>query len=476
MIALSLAEIAEIVGGELRPAAGHDPASIVSGVVDTDSRQMSAGGIFVAKPGEHTDGHRFVGAALENGAVLALVEHPVDDVISQIVVADVIDAIAALARAVVARVRAAGDLRIVGVTGSNGKTTTKNFLARILQDEGETVAPIASYNNEVGAPLTMLRISDTTRFLVCEFGASAPGEIARLAGLVNPDVVIELMVGLAHAGGFGGIEETAHAKAELLDAARIGGTAVLNLDDARVVGMTPRAQARDLRIVGFGQTPAAEVRARDIDVTASGTSCTVVIGDAAHAEERALPLRLQVLGAHHVNNALAAIAATRALGVDPADAIARLETVLIAERWRMQPLGGDEVRIINDAYNASPDSMAAALRTLAQITGPGERTVAVLGAMSELGETAGDEHDRIGLLAVRLNIQRIVVVGAEARRLFLAAVGEGSWDGEAVHLPDADAAFEYLKGELRPGDRVLVKSSNSAGLRFLGDRLGESFS
>ncbi|MBS1675147.1 MAG: UDP-N-acetylmuramoyl-tripeptide--D-alanyl-D-alanine ligase [Actinobacteria bacterium] len=470
MIALSLAEIAEIVGGELRPAGAHDAGTVVSGVVDTDSRQMTPGGIFVAKPGEHTDGHRFVGAAIENGAVLALVEHPVDEPVSQIVVADVVDAIAELARAVVARVRAAGELRIVGVTGSNGKTTTKNFLARILQDEGDTIAPIASYNNEVGAPLTMLRITDATRFLVCEFGASAPGEIARLAGLVNPDVVIELMVGLAHAGGFGGIEETARAKAELIDAAVSGGSAVLNLDDARVAAMSDRALAHGLRVIGFGQGAAADVRASDIEVSASGTTCVV------HAEGQALALRLQVLGAHHVNNALAAIAATGALGVSAADAIARLETVQIAERWRMQPMGGSEVRIINDAYNASPDSMAAALRTLAQIAGPGERTVAVLGAMSELGETAGEEHDRIGLLAVRLNIQRIVVVGAEARRLFLAAVGEGSWDGEAVHLPDADAAFEYLQGELRAGDRVLVKSSNSAGLRFLGDRLGESFS
>ncbi|GAA4487382.1 UDP-N-acetylmuramoyl-tripeptide--D-alanyl-D-alanine ligase [Microbacterium panaciterrae] len=475
MIALSLGEIAEIIGGTLHPASDHDPASIVSGVVDTDSRQMVAGGIFIAKPGEHTDGHRFIGAAIQGGAVLAIVEHLVEDEISQIVVADVIDALAALARAVVARVRAGGDLRVVGVTGSNGKTTTKNFLARILEDEGETIAPVASYNNEVGAPLTMLRITDTTRFLVCEFGASAPGEIARLAGLVHPDVVVELMVGLAHAGGFGGIEETARAKAELIDAASASGTAVLNMDDPRVAAMRAGAEARGLRVLGFGQG-SADVRAADIDVTASGTSCTVFVAVPGHVDAQALPLRLQVLGAHHVNNALAAIAAAIALGVAPADAIARLETVRIAERWRMQPMGGDAVRIINDAYNASPDSMAAALRTLAQITGPGERTVAVLGAMSELGEAAGEEHDRIGLLAVRLNIQRIVVVGAEARRLFLAVVGEGSWDGEAVHLPDADAAFDYLKDELRPGDRVLVKSSNSAGLRFLGDRLGESFS
>ena len=148
----------------------------------------------------------------------------------------------------------------------------------------------------------------------------------------------------------------------------------------------------------------------------------------------------------------------------------------IAERWRMEPMGSDRVRIINDAYNASPDSMAAALRTLAQITGPTERAVAVLGAMSELGEYAGTEHDRVGELAVRLRIPRIVVVGEQARRLYLAAVAEGSWDAEAVFFADADAAYEYLVTELREGDRVLVKSSNSAGLRHLGDRLGEFFS
>jgi UDP-N-acetylmuramoyl-tripeptide--D-alanyl-D-alanine ligase len=225
-----------------------------------------------------------------------------------------------------------------------------------------------------------------------------------------------------------------------------------------------------MSVVGFGQHPDAEVRADRIEVSAHGTTAVIL----ADGEE--IPLRLQVLGAHHVHNALAAIAAARVLGVPVAHSISRLETVEIAERWRMQPMGSDRVRIINDAYNASPDSMAAALRTLAQIAAPGERTVAVLGAMSELGETAGEEHDRIGLLAVRLNIQRIVVVGPDARRLYLAAVGEGSWDGEAMHLPDQDAAFEYLKGELRDGDRVLVKSSNSAGLRHLGDRLGESFS
>ena len=278
------------------------------------------------------------------------------------------------------------------------------------------------------------------------------------------------MVGMAHAGGFGGIEATVKAKQELVQAVRPGGLAVLNADDGRVASMAPAATDRGVGVRWFGLGEAADVRASDVDVTAAGTVFTVTVGEAS------APLRLKVLGAHHVANALAAIAAATALGVTLAACIERLETVEIAERWRMQPLGSERVRIINDAYNASPDSMAAALRTLAQITGPGERSVAVLGAMSELGEYAEDEHDRIGLLAVRLGIQRIVVVGADARRMFLEAVAQGSWDGEAVFFPDADAAFDYLRDELRDGDRVLVKSSNSAGLRHLGDRLGDWFS
>lgn len=470
MIALTLSELAHAIGGEVNLASGDTHDTVVSGAVDTDSRLIGPGGIFVAKPGEETDGHLFVDAAVAAGAAVAIVEHVVDAAVTQIVVPDVVTALADLAREVVARVRAGGDLRIVGITGSNGKTTTKNLLARILEVEGETVSPKASFNNEVGAPLTMLRVTHGTRFLVSEFGASAPGEIARLAGLVEPDLGVVLMVGMAHAGGFGGIEATLAAKSELVRALRRGGLAVLNADDARVASMAAIAPERDARVRWFGRGAGADVRADDVEVTASGTTCVVTVD----GESRAL--RLRVLGEHHVMNALAAIAAATALGVSLEDCVARLETVEIAERWRMQPLGSDRVRIINDAYNASPDSMAAALRTLAQITGPGERTVAVLGAMSELGEYAEDEHDRVGLLAVRLGIQRIVIVGDGARRMYLEAVAQGSWDGEAVFFATADEAYDYLMGELRDGDRVLVKSSNSAGLRFLGDRLGESFS
>ncbi len=470
MIPLTLAQIAEAARGVLVTAADDSPATLVSGTVDTDSRLIGPGDIFVAKPGEETDGHLFVPGAVAAGAALVIVERPVDAPVSQVIVPDAVAALADLAKDVVARVRAHGDLRIVGITGSNGKTTTKNLLARILQDDGETVSPRASFNNEVGAPLTMLRVTDSTRFLVSEFGASAPGEIARLAGLVEPDIGVVLMVGMAHAGGFGGIESTFHAKSELVRAVRAGGLAILNADDARVAAMAPIARENDLAVRWFGRGADADVRADDVEVTASGTRFTVT------ADGVTLPVRLRVLGEHHVGNALAAIAAATALGVSLADAVARLETVELAERWRMQPLGSERVRIINDAYNASPDSMAAALRTLAQIVEPGQRTVAVLGAMSELGEYAEEEHDRVGLLAVRLGIQRIVVVGPDARRMFLEAVAQGSWDDEAVFFETADAAYDYLVGELRDGDRVLVKSSNSAGLRFLGDRLGESFS
>ncbi|GGF33824.1 UDP-N-acetylmuramoyl-tripeptide--D-alanyl-D-alanine ligase [Microbacterium sorbitolivorans] len=470
MIALSLAEIAAATSGRVVLAGDDTPDTLVDGYVDTDSRKIAPGDVFVAKPGEVTDGHNFVGTALEAGAALALVEREVDVAISQIVVADVVVAIAELAREVVARVRSRGELRVIGITGSNGKTTTKNMLRRILEDEGETVAPVASYNNAVGAPLTMLRVRESTKFLICELGADAPGQIARLAGLVTPDVGVVLMVGLSHAGGFGGIEHTARAKRELIEQVRPGGVAVLNADDHRVAAMADTARERGLGVRLFGESADAAVRATSIAVSASGTDSTLDVDGAQ------FPLHLRVLGAHHVKNAMAALTAAIALGVDPSDAIARLETIDLAERWRMQVMGSESVRIINDAYNASPDAMQAALRTLAQITGEGERMVAVLGAMSELGEHDVEEHNKIGLLAVRLRIPRIVVVGREARALFLSAIAEGSWSDEAVFFETADEAYDYLKDELRDGDRVLVKSSNAAGLRFLGDRLGELFS
>lgn len=469
MIELTLREIAEITGGTLVARnTGLTAESTVSGLVDTDSREIAPGGIFVAKPGEETDGHLFVGKAVENGAVLALVEHEVDENVAQIVVDDVIEALGVLARYVVDRVRDSGDLRVVGITGSNGKTTTKNMLRAILEPQGETVAPRGSFNNEVGAPLTMLRLTPSTRYLVAEMGASKQGDISRLVGMAHPEIGVVLKVGLAHAGGFGGIEATQKAKSEMVTDLPASGVAVLNADDHRVRQM---ADVTPARVLWFGQEDSADVRATDIVSSRTGTTFVVTIPG---GESR--PVHLKVLGEHHVMNALAALAVATTLGVPLDEAVTALEGVARAERWRMEVLGGrDDVTIINDAYNASPDSMSAAIKTLAQISPEGSRTVAVLGAMSELGEFAGEEHDRIGLQLVRLNISQLVVVGAEARRMHITAINEGSWNGESVYFETQDEAYDYLATELRAGDTVLVKSSNSAKLRFLGDRLGELF-
>ena len=470
MIALTLAEIASAVGGTLRlDGTTHAPDTIIDGTVTTDSREVGPGDVFFAKRGEFDDGHRFAPAAAAQGAALLVVEHALDLEVPQIVVADTVDALGALATEVVARVRALGRLRIVGVTGSNGKTTTKNLLRAVLERVGPTVAARASFNNEVGAPITMLELTHDTRFLVAEMGASGVGEIARLVRLARPDIGIVLKVGLAHAGEFGGIEQTVRAKSEMVTDLLETDVAVLNADDSRVV---PMAQLTAARVLWFGLGESADVRAHDIGVHSRGTEFTVTVPGGESAR-----VRFGVLGEHHVMNALAAIAASVELGVPLTSVVEALEHVTLAERWRMQVMGGrDDVTIINDAYNASPDSMSAALKTLAQVKRPGSRTIAVLGEMSELGEFSGEEHDRIGLLAVRLGISQLVIVGQGARRLHITAVNEGSWDGESAFVESADEAFDLVVSSVRPGDTVLVKSSNSAGLRHLGDRLGEWFS
>jgi UDP-N-acetylmuramoyl-tripeptide--D-alanyl-D-alanine ligase len=469
MIALTLAEIASAVGGSLRlDAADAVPETVIDGAVTTDSREIGPGDVFFAKRGEFDDGHRFAPAAVEQGAALLVVEHPLDLAVPQVVVGDTVDALGALATEVVRRVRALGGLRIVGVTGSNGKTTTKNLLRTVLERVGPTVAARASFNNEVGAPVTMLELSEETRFLVAEMGASAVGEIARLVRMARPDVGIVLKVGLAHAGGFGGIEQTVRAKAEMVTDLLETDVAVLNADDPRVASMADLTAAR---VVWFGLGPSADVRATELSAHARGTDFTVTVPGGESAR-----VHFGVLGEHHVLNALAAIAASVELGVSLPAVVEALESVTLAERWRMQLMGGrDGITVINDAYNASPDSMAAALKTLAQVQAPGTRTIAVLGEMSELGEFSGEEHDRIGLLAVRLGISQLVVVGQGARRLHISAINEGSWDGESAFVETADEAFDLVVATARPGNTVLVKSSNAAGLRHLGDRLGEWF-
>ncbi len=442
MIRLGAAELARVVGGSLSAEASAE----VTGSVQTDSRLVGAGDAFFALPGESTDGHRFAAAAVDAGAVVVVAERPLDLSVPVVVVPDGVVALGALAREVVARVRALGRLRIAGVTGSNGKTTTKNMLRAILSAAGPAVAPEGSFNNEVGAPMTMLRVTEDTAFLIVEMGADAVGDVAKLVGLARPDVGIVLKVGTAHIGKFGSQEAIAEAKGELVRDLPADAVAVLNRDDALVAAMPTAARVRWFGI--DGPTGPDDWTASDVRLTLDGTAFTL-----RHAGQ-SYPVRLQILGEHHVMNALAALAASDALGVPPAAAIPALEAMERAERWRMELLAApDGVTVINDAYNASPESTAAALRTLAEVTRGRARSVAVIGEMAELGDWAAESHDRIGRLAVRLNVDRLVVVGEGARAMFLGAQHEGSWGSEAVFAESNAAAYDVVRALLQTGRR-----------------------
>ncbi len=465
MIELTAADVANVVGGVL----DGDPDVVITGEVQTDSRNVRVGDLFFAMPGTVTDGHRYAAEAVDAGAALVIAQRELELAVPVVVVPSSLEALWALAHEVVARVRAAGALEVVAVTGSNGKTTTKNLLRAILSAEGETVAPEGSFNNEVGAPISMLRVTPATRFLVVEMGADAEGEIADMVHrLVMPDVAIVLKVGMAHIGMFGGQDAIFRAKSELVADLPPDAVAILNRDDPRVAAM---AELTDASVSWFGiGTGSGEGEpdwlADGISVGLDGTAFTL----SHHGVRRAV--RLRIIGEHHVYNALAALAAAQVLHVDLDRAIAAIEALPLAERWRMEVLDGpDGVTVINDAYNASPDSMAAALRTLAEITRGRHRAVAVLGHMAELGDWSTEEHDRIGRLVVKLNIDHLVVVGETAKVMYRAAQHEGSWGDEAAYAETQDAAYDLLHGLLQPGDVVLVKSSKSAELRFLGDRL-----
>lgn len=464
MIELSLAELADVLDGTLALPEAVPGSTALRGPVVVDSRLAVKGSIFIALRGETTDGHLFVEAAVANGAFAVIAERENDAGIPTIVVADTLAALAQLAKYCVETVRALGRLQVVAMTGSNGKTTTKNMVRAILEQQGPVIAPQGSYNNQVGAPLSMLGVDADTAYLVVEMGASAVGEISHLVSIVTPDVAIVLTVGLAHAGGFGSIEETQHAKAELVRELPQAAFAVLNADDPRVAAMAGQTSAS---VTWFGLSETAQFRATNLETSVQGTTFTMTTPSGE------LEVGLKILGPHNVMNFLAAVAATAQLGVDSTAAAHRLEAMVLAERGRMELLHSPSgAVVINDAYNASPESMVAALKTLAEVTRGRFRSIAVLGEMAELGEIADDEHDRIGRLAVRLNVQKLVVVGHAARHIHNAAGLEGSWDGESVLVESADEAYDLLRDELGPGDVVLVKSSNSAGLLTLGDRLG----
>jgi UDP-N-acetylmuramoyl-tripeptide--D-alanyl-D-alanine ligase len=447
VIPLTLVEIAELTGGAVHGT--DDPGGIVvSGVVSTDSRECGPGSLYVARVGEHADGHDFVGSAAERGAVAALTSRVVD-ALPCVVVDDVQTAFGRLARGVLDR---APQVRVVGITGSSGKTSTKDLLASVLATAGETVAPVNSLNGEIGVPLTVCRLTPTTRFLVAEMGARGIGHVAYLTRIAPPDVAIVLNVGTAHVGEFGSRENIAIAKGELPESLPADGLAVLNADDPIVAGMRDRTTAR-VQLVGL--SPDADVRAVDVTLSELGEPSFSLVTPVG---ERRVSLRLS--GAHHVANALAAAAACLELGLGLDDVVSGLEAARPVSRWRMEVTERpDGVVVVNDAYNANPDSMRAALDALAAIHATGRRW-AVLGEMLELGADSAAEHAGVGAYAARLGIDHVVAVGEGAR-----AIEAPEW------LPDTDAAHDFLVEHLRPGDVVLLKSSRDSGLRWLGDRL-----
>lgn len=486
MIDLTVAQIADIVGGRLADISPAEAqATRVSGTVEFDSRAIGPGGLFLALPGARADGHDFAAGAMAAGAVAVLAARPVG--VPAIVVppaaaadenagvleydtdgsgAAVLSALAKLATAVAADLVGSG-LRIVGITGSSGKTSTKDLIAAVLRPLGAVVAPPGSFNNELGHPWTVLRATRETGYLVLEMSARHPGNIAALAAIAPPSIAVVLNVGTAHLGEFGSREVIAQTKAELVQAVPASGVVVLNADDPVVAAMAAQTAAR---VVTVGRSQTADVRAEDIELDELARPRFILRAGAA-----AVPIALAVHGEHQVGNALSAAAVALECGATPQQVADALAGAAPASRHRMEvDTRADGVTVINDAYNANPDSMRAGLQALAAMArSAGKSSWAVLGEMGELGEESITEHDRIGRLAVRLDISRLIVVGTgrPMSAMHHGAVMEGSWGSESVMVPDADAALELLRAELAPGDVVLVKASNAAGLGALAEAL-----
>ncbi|WP_029433700.1 UDP-N-acetylmuramoyl-tripeptide--D-alanyl-D-alanine ligase [Blastococcus sp. URHD0036] len=454
MIALTLAEVADAVGGRLT---GGDAGAPVTGAVTIDSRTVGAGDLFVALPGERVDGADFLPAAAAAGAAGALATRA-DDALPVVVVDDPVAALGRLATAVHGRLTGDG-LVTLGITGSSGKTSTKDLLGQVLAADGPTVSPPGSFNNDIGLPLTVLSADAATRYLVLEMGARGIGHIARLCAVARPRIGVVLNVGSAHLGEFGSPEGTAQAKGELVEALPADGTAVLNADDPRVIGMASRTRAQVLT-TGLGDR--ADVRAVDVALDGEGRAAFTLV---AAGEQH--PVRLQVVGGHQVANALSAAGAALAAGMAPAAVATALSAAQVRSRWRMEVTRrADGVTVVNDAYNANPESMRAAL---AAVTGmSGTRRVAVLGAMGELGPTAAEEHERLGRDAIAAGVEIVVAVGPDAVGIATGARAAGAPDGEgSVHVPDRAAARALLTEVLVPGDVVLVKASRAYGLELL---------
>ena len=446
MIPLTLSQVAQAVAGRLVDV--PDPTVQVTGSVEFDSRKIGPGGLFVALRGERADGHDFASDAIAAGAVGVLAARPVG--VPAVVVEDPLRGLGLLARGVADRL----DATVVGVTGSSGKTSTKDLIAQLVRRLGPTVAPPGTFNNELGFPYTVLRADADTRYLVLEYSARGIGHISYLCEVTPPRIGVVLNVGVAHLGEFGSRDGIATAKGELVEAlpdAADGGVAILNADDPKVAAMAERTAARVLR---YGESADADVRAEDVSLDERGRPSFRLV-----TPEGSASVQLQLFGAHQVSNTLAAAAVALTCGVPLADLAVGLGELRPVSERRMDVFEtAAGVTVIDDSYNANPASMAAALRSLAAI-GHRRRCWAVLGYMAELGEYERAGHEEVGRLAAQLGVDRLVVVEESAAPIIDGARHQPDWGGEAVQVADQQAAIEALRAGLRSGDVVLVKGS-----------------
>lgn len=452
MIPRPLSEIAEAVGGRLR---GTD--ATVS-VVETDSRRVERGALFVALRGTHSDGHHFVNEALARGAAAAIVETAGSDG-TVIEVADSGRALLDLAADERRRMR---DTRLIGVTGANGKTSTKDLAAAVLSTRFRTCANPASFNNEIGLPMTLLAAEPGTEVVVAEMGARREGDVALLCEVARPDVVVVTNIGVAHMEIFGSWDAIARAGAEPVEWLGPDGVAILNADDPVVRAYGEQARAR---VVTFGVDAPADVRALDVALDDDGRASFTL--DAGGERERVV---LAVAGEHMVPNALAAAASGLEFGLTAAECTAALKGARIAA-WRMETFTtADGVVVVNDAYNANPESMSAALKTSRWIARRG-RLAAVLGHMAELGPIAFEEHERLGELVVRIGVDRLITVGEPARAIARAAIREGQLPQDVASYDEPAEAAKDARAWAGSGDVILLKGSRVVGL----ERAAEAF-
>jgi UDP-N-acetylmuramoyl-tripeptide--D-alanyl-D-alanine ligase len=455
MIKLTLNQIAQIVGGEVRNTDGLQTTSAFPVI---NSNQATSKTFFAAFVGANVDGHEYIAEAISNGAQFALVSK--DCTVPAIKVSDVRKALRDLAIYVRNQLV---NLQVIGITGSQGKTTTKDLLRHILSVSGETIAPEESLNNELGVPLLILRCSETTKFCIVEMGARHLGDISYLAEIAKPHVGVVLTVGTAHLGEFGSREIIAKAKSELITSLTAGGTAILGTYDEFTPNMVVPSGVK--RIL-FGEKSKCEIRAADVEMREGRAHFDLVTPDGRAA------VGLQLLGMHQISNALAAAAAATALKIPIETISAALSTAEVSSKWRMEISQIGEITLINDSYNANPESVAAALRTLALISQEsGGVSWAILGKMQELGESSAAEHAAIGRLVCEIGIDNLVVVGIKD---YLADLDGAS----AVHYFDTKADAMAIVEHFAPGDVVLVKASRSGEFNLLVDsikeRLGEA--